>query len=119
MPPKYYHDFRWWGFADLELSSDCNYLLTTYHKQGHYFFWSTKSSVSDVREFNTTAKELKIIADFATNPSYSNDDKYILYEKVYQPFGFRKFKSEGYFIYDRLTGKTNFIKNCIYAKFVR
>jgi hypothetical protein len=108
-----------WGFMTLDASSDGRYLLADFCKERHHFNWERRSSPIEIIEYNTVTYEEKRIIDFACNPSYSNDDKYILFDQVYQPFGFTKFNSEGYHIYERSTGKITFFNNCKYAVFVK
>lgn len=116
-PNEASHKFCYWGFENLLLSNNNKLLILDFGTEKYSFHWK-RESISEIIEYDIDKQEFTLICDYGRRPSYSADSKNILYEKVYQPFGYTNIRSEGYYFYNKNSVKSQFVGNFLDAKMV-
>ena len=116
---NYVGKFGFWGFEFLDMSPNKNYLSCDFLGIKSLFYWGGSGNIYSVYEFNLKDSVGQKIIDGGHNSNYSENSKYILFEKVKQTWGYDKYKSLGYYVYDRSIKEISFFKFCDAACFIR
>ncbi|HNW68903.1 MAG TPA: hypothetical protein PKI01_00760 [Bacteroidales bacterium] len=111
--------FLSWGYLGLDLSPNENYLSCDFCGERTAFYWGNSGNIFDIYEFSIKDSTGKKIIEGGRYSNYSQNSKFILFQKVKQTWGFYHNKNLGFYIYDRNSKQTSFFKYCDEACFIR